>query len=505
MKDASSSLVRISTGIASLDDIICGGLPEGEIYVVNGEPGTGKTILGLHFLRSGVEADEKVLCIALSQRVQSIKQTATSVGIDPDGIVFEEFGKLQALEATEQQQTIFDTSDLELETTMTQFIEVIEAVKPRRVIFDSIAYLRMLANDKLVYRRNLLLLRDYMHNRNITIMLTDDQKLAPGDCELVSIAHGVINLSRVTTTYSQDYRYLQVSKLRGSNFQSGIHDMEITSQGMNIYHIQHQAPHLISQTPNDDKESYQPMSSGIDSFDKLIGGYLLTGTSSLLIGPSGTGKTTLASLFIHNFISQGGKASVFLFDELASTFLKRSEGLDIGLNPQDYPDQIRIRELGLSNSNPGKFRAQINEDVKEWGAKIVLIDSLTGYANSMPSNEKLVTLMHDLLIMLNRQNVLTLLVVAQHGVIGDRLEGSVDISYLADSVLLLRHFEAKGAIHKAIGVYKKRYGAHEKGIREIRFDANGIHIGDPLEQFSGILSGIPKYIGEPTKLIENDL
>lgn len=504
MSKVPEPLARVSTGIAALDEITCGGLPEGEIYVVNGAPGSGKTILGLHFLQAGAEAGEKVLCVALSQRGRSLKQTAAAVNIETSGIIFEEFSAAQALEASLPQQTVFDTSDVELEETMTRFTQVIEAVQPQRVMFDGISYLRMLANDPLVYRRNLLLLRDYMYGRNITVLLTDTQELAPGDRELVSIVHGIITLSKETSRYGQDHRYLQVAKIRGSGFQSGIHDLEISNQGMQIYPIRHQASSLLVKSSRFDKVPYQPVSTGIETLDRLIGGHLLTGTSCLLIGPSGTGKSTIASLFLHHFIQQGGKASVFLFDELASTFLERCRGLSLDLDPENYDDRVRVHELGLSNSNPGKFTHLIDHEVKEWGAKIVMIDSLTGYANAMGSTQKLITQMHDLLIALNRQNVLTFLVVAQHGVLGNQLEEDIDISYLADTVLLMRHFEAQGALHRAIGVYKKRYGGHETRLREVQLTSGEIHIGEPLDRFVGVLSGIPNYIGDTQNLMPTD-
>ena len=504
MEDTNGQIARVSTGIAALDDITCGGLPKGEIYVVNGEPGTGKTILGLHFLQAGVQAGEKTLCIALSQRVQSLQQTAAAVGVDTSGIVFEEFSTVQALEASVQQQTVFDTSDLELEETMTQLAQVIDTVQPQRVVFDGISYLRMLANDTLVYRRNLLLLRDYVYHHNITVLLTDTPQLAPGDSELVAIVHGIMTLSKETSRYGQDRRYLQVVKIRGSGFQSGIHDLEISNQGMQVYPIRHQATDFVSHLVSLKPQRYQPITSGIKSLDQLIGGHLLTGTSCLLIGPSGTGKTTVASVFMHHFVQQGGKVSLFLFDELANTFLERSRGLGIDLDPANYADQIRIHELGLSNSNPGKFTHLVDQEVQDWGAQIILIDSLTGYAGAMPSTQKLIPQMHDLLIALNRQNVLTFLVVAEHGVIGNRLAEDIDISYLADAVLLMRHFEAQGALHRAIGVYKKRYGSHETRIREVELSSDGIHIGEPLEQFVGVLSGIPNYVGDTRKLMQTN-
>ncbi len=423
MENANNELRRASTGISGLDEITHGGLPEGEIYLVNGAPGTGKTILGLNFLEAGVQAGEKVLCITLCQRLESLEQMAASVGTDTRGMIFEEFTTAQAIETTVgQQQTVFDTSEIELEETMTHFTQVIEAVQPQRVLFDGISYLRILAHDIIVYRRNLLLLQDYLCNRNITVLLTNVQEVVSGDHELVSIVHGIITLSKLTTNYGQEYRHIQLSKMRGSGFHSGIHDMEITDQGMKVYPLPNQSCDFLIDIYSSYQVSHQPISSGVESFDKLLGGSLLTGTSCLIMGPSGTGKTTLGSLFVHNFIRQGGKASVFLFDELATTFLERSRGLQINLDPSNYSDKIRIRELGLSNSSPGKFTYLISKEVNEWGAKVVFIDSLTGYANFMPSNNQFITQLHDLLITLNQQNVLTILVVAQHGIIGNRLK-----------------------------------------------------------------------------------
>lgn len=505
METANHQLARVSTGISALDEIAHGGLPKGEMYVVNGSPGTGKTILALHFLEAGAQAGETSLFVAISQRLGSIHQTADSVGIDTTNIVFREFDSAAVMMSTTQQQTVFDTSEVELADAMTELLEIMASTQPQRVVFDGIAYLRMLANNPVIYRQQLMTLRDYLAKHDVTVVLTDTEELAPGDHELVSIAYGVLSLSRASTGYSSDYRYLQINKIRGSDFDSGIHDLEITAQGMRVYPLHRQSgTGLLTQEKIEHfkQNSFsEPVESGEEQLDDLIGGSLLTGTSSLLIGPSGTGKTSIATLFANNFVGQGGKASVFLFDELASTFLTRSQ--DLGMEHMTSA-QVRIHEIGLGDVTPGKFSSWVEHDVTQWGARIVIIDSLTGYMNSMPDTRKLFTQMHELLIELSRQNVLTMLVVAQHGVIGSNLEEGVDISYLADTVLLLRHFEADGALHRAIGVYKKRYGRHEMGIREIKLGRDGISIGPPLDQFTGILSGIPNYVGESRKLIKTD-
>lgn len=485
---------RVFTGISALDDILWGGLPKGEIYLVNGAPGTGKTILALHFLQAGIDAGEKVLCIALSQRIESVKQTAKSVGIDPSKIVFHELSSVDALKSIVERQTVFDTSEIELEETMNAFTKAIETIQPDRLIFDGISCLRMLANDPLTYRQQLLIIRDYMLNKNITVLLTDDRQLVPGEGELESIAHGVISLSQEKTEYGSVHRYLRILKIRGSQYQQGSHDLEITSQGIKVYpnwqnNIGHQQPQ-------------KQITSGLAGLDTLIGGGLLTGTSCLLVGPSGTGKTSIASLFANNFANQGGKVAIFLFDELLSTFLRRSKGLGIEIEQFVEQDLIRCHEISLSNISPGKFADSVRQEVVDWGADIVIIDTLTGYLNSMPDSKKLVVQMHELLNYLSCRGVLSFLLVAQHGVVGPNLDMPVDISYLADTVLLLRHFEAEGALRQAISVYKKRYGNHERRIRELRFQPGSIEIGKPLNQFSGILSGNPAYRGKTQNLFD---
>ncbi len=496
MQSTSDDLSRVSTGIPLLDRIICGGLPRGELYVVNGEPGVGKTVLALHFLKAGVEAGETALCIALSQRVESLRQTAASVGIDTTNILFRELSSAEALESLTTRQTVFDTSEFDLENTMASFTQAIESVHPQRVVFDSISYLRMLASNPLSYRRQLLILRDYMASRDITVLLTDTPELAPGNSELIALAHGVLTLSIDTTTSGSDYRYLKIAKIRGSGYQQGIHNVEISEQGMQVYPLY----------GHGSEPEHQPLdcqvTSGTSELDELLGGGLLSGTSCLLLGPSGAGKTSIATMFAHNLIQQGGKASVFLFDELATTFLARSQGLSIGFDSDKHSGQFRLHELGLGNITPGKFAYLVEQDVMEWGAKIIVIDSLTGYLNAMPNSKMLLTQMHELMKALSRQGVLTILIVGQHGVLGSDTNQDVDISYLADTVLMLRYFEAAGTLRRAISVYKKRYGTHEQGIREMRMNSNGVQVGDLLDQFTGILSGQPTYVGSARELIE---
>ncbi|MGB3767672.1 MAG: ATPase domain-containing protein [Phormidesmis sp.] len=508
MIGSNSPFPRDSTGIDTLDEILRGGLPKGEMYVVNGAPGTGKTTLALHFLCAGAAKKEKVLCLALSQRVQSLEESAKSVALDTSGITFRDLSTVDSLRALSEQQTIFDTSEIELADTLAAIIEMLEAEQPDRVVFDGIAYLRLLANDRLIYRQQVFKLRDYIAPREITLMLTDTQELAPGDNELNAMAHGVIDLSMNTTLHGSDHRYLRVAKMRGSGFEPGKHDMEISDRGVRVYrsHRDTSVEAVSAETLAKGAigKAAQIISSGLPSLDKLVGGGLQTGTTCLFIGPSGTGKTSMTTLFAHSFAQQGGKVSIFLFDELAETFELRSRGLGMDVTKLVKQDQIRLRELSFGDVTPGKFASLVDRDVDDWGAGIVIIDTLTGYLNSMPTNARLISQMHELMMSLNRRGVLTFLVVAQHGVIGPSLEETVDISYLADTVLLLRHFEAKGAIRQAVSVYKKRYGAHEKQIREVRLRPGSIQIGESLSQFSGILSGTPQYTGEGKDLLRDD-
>lgn len=490
-------LNRVSTGISALDLITNGGLPKGELYLVTGVPGTGKTILALHFLEAGVRAGEKVLCISLSQRAQSVKETARSVGIDTSQMLFHELSSADALKSLVERQTVFDTSEIELEETMTAFTEAIEDAKPDRVIFDGISYLRMLANDPLTYRQQLLTIRDYMADKEITVMLTDDRQLVPGSGELESIAHGAVLLSQEKTEYGSVHRYLRILKIRGTGFQQGSHDLEITDRGIKVY------PNW-QEIADTQKLKGRLVTSGLAELDTLIGGGLLTGTSCLLIGPSGTGKTSIATLFASNFASEGGKVAIFLFDELLNTFLDRSKNLGMEIEQFKDRDLVRCHEISLGDLSPGKFADLVKREVRDWGAGMVIIDTLTGYVKSMPDSKKLVAQMHELSNYLSRQGVLSFLVVAQHGVVAPNLDVPVDISYLADAVLLLRHFEAEGALRQAVNVYKKRYGDHERRIRELRFGTDSIEVGEPLAQFSGILSGTPAFQGKAHNLLETD-
>lgn len=494
---------RVSTGLKVLDEILHGGLPGGEMYVVNGAAGAGKTTLALHFLKAGVTNGEKVLCLALAQRVESLQQAAQSISLDTSGITFEDLSTVAAIKALTERQTIFDTSEVELVETMRALMEKIEAGQPRRVVFDGVSQLRMLADNPMTYRQQLFMLRDYMASRDITVVLTDSQEVASGDCELMNMAHGLITLSVETTDHGSDHRYLRVSKLRGSDYAPGLHDLEIGDAGLQIYQSHRQARGMrLADADAVHMSDLELRASGLDSLDKLLSGGLMPGTTCLMMGPSGTGKTSISTLFIDSFTKQGGKASIFLFDESIDTFLRRSQGLGMDLIPAIKSNLIHLYELSFGDITPGKFSSLIKQDVEDWGAGIVAIDTLTGYLNAMPSKARLVAQMHELMRRLNQQGVLTFLIVAQHGVLGLSMDGSIDISYLADTVLLLRHFEVAGELRQAISVYKNRSGVHEKHICEVMLKPGGIEISEPLGQLAGVLSGLPRYINNTDGTME---
>lgn len=485
---------RLPTGLDTLDKILHGGLPAGELYVVNGSPGAGKTTLALHFLQAGAIAGEKVLCIALVQRVDSIQQTAKSVGLDISNVTFCDLSTMSALRQLSQRQTIFDTSEVELVETMRAIVETIEAEKPSRVVFDGISQLRMLSSNPLTYRQQLFMLRDYMNTNEITVLLTDAQDAASGDQELVSMAHGVITLMVETTAHGSAHRFLKISKMRASAYEPGMHDIEIDEGGLQVYQShRHTEGVKLANRQSITLAEPQLRDTGIPNLDSLINGGLHSGTTCLMLGPSGTGKTSIATVFAYRMATTGGKASIFLFDESIETFLRRSRGLGMDLAPLIESDNLHLHELSFGSITPGKFASLIDQDVEKWGARVVAIDTLTGYLNAMPTKARLISQMHELMRRLNQRGVLTLLMVAQHGVIGLSMNVSVDISYLADTVLLFRHFEAEGELRQAISVYKNRYGAHGKQICEVKLQPGGILVSESLGEFTGILSGLPRY------------
>jgi circadian clock protein KaiC len=481
---------RLSTGIDGLDDILSGGLPKGHLYLVEGDPGTGKTTIALQYLIEGIRIGEKGMYVTLSESKLELEQVARSHGWDISSIVIYEMIPSDEDLSPEAQYTVFHPSEVELADTITAILKQIEAVDPQRVVFDSLSEFRMLARDPLKYRRQILALKRYFAGRNCTVLLLDDRTAegSTNDLQLQSIAHGVIKMQSLERDFGIKRRRLEVHKLRGSYYREGYHDYTIRTGGVAVY------PRLIASehSPGFDR---RPLLSGLSELDDLLRGGLDTGTSSLLIGPAGCGKSTIALRYAYSAAMRGEKAVIFTFDESLDTLIGRAKHL--GIDPTELIESgmLEIHQVNPAELSPGEFVSRIRRLVDEESLRVVVIDSMNGFLNAMPHEQFLAMQLHELLAYLGQQGIATLLTLAQHGLFGPTVS-SMDISYLADTVLLFRYFERAGSIRKAISVLKKRSGTHERTIRELIFDENGIRVGPPLDDFEGVLTGTPTYTGK---------
>ena len=485
---------RASTGIEGLDRILGGGYPTQEIYLIEGEPGTGKSLAGIHFLRAGAELGETCLLITLSQSKEAITRLAASHGWSMDGIDVYEISTGNLVPGLAEEQVIFPTADVELGEMMSAVRDAFEAIKPTRVVFDAVSELRLLSNDAGRYQRQLFILKELFANRGATVLFLDNQPVHPGHSELQHLAFGVILLNHVPTSYGNERRQLRVLKVRGIRYDDGVHDFRICTGGLKVF------PRL--RTSKRLHNAWGAHESGIVEIDRMLGGGLAEGSSTLFLGPSGTGKSSLASHYVYAAAERGERSIIFLFDERPETFIHRTEGIGMAIQRHLDSGTVTLREIDTGEVSPGEFADLVRGEVHDRGVRIVVIDSLTGYMSAMPDERVLITQMHELLTFLSSQTVLSILIVAQHGVLGPTLGGPVDVSYLADTVLLLRHFEADGAIRRAISVFKKRYGSHGHGIREFQITSNGMEVGAPLTGFRGVLSGIPSFEGPDTSLMD---
>jgi circadian clock protein KaiC len=483
-----SAAARMGTGVEGLDDILEGGFPANRIYLLEGEPGTGKTTFALQFLMEGARRGEAGLYITLSDTNVELEEVAASHGWSLDGLQIYELVPPEDSLKPESQYTIFHPSEIELGETTSAVLEEVERTKPRRVVFDSLSEMRLLAHDPLRFRRRILALKQYFAGRQSTVLLLDDKVYDGQDLQVQSLAHGVVSLEHLAVEYGAARRRLRIIKLRGSRFRGGYHDFNIETGGVVVF------PRLVAAEHHHKfvKESIQ---SGVKELDSLLGGGLDRGTSTLVMGPAGSGKSTLAAQFAVAAAARGERAAVFIFDELRETFIARSAG--IGIDMQSYVDNglLTIQQIDPAELSPGEFAHSVRRSAERGGARVIVIDSLNGYLNAMPDECFLIIQMHELLTYLNQRGVVTLLVMAQHGFFGNAMATPVDMSYLADGVLMLRYFEAGGAVHRALSVVKKRTGAHERTIRELEITAEGIHIGRPLTEFQGVLTGVPVYGG----------
>lgn len=486
---------RATTGVPGLDDVLNGGLPEDHLYLIEGDPGSGKTTLAMQFLLDAHARGEPVLYVTLSESIRELKAIARSHGWRLDGIeCFEVIPPPESL-MPEDQYTVFHPGDVELGTTLKNVLETVERVKPARVVFDSLSEIRLLARDLSRYRRQILALKQFFASRHCTALLLDDRpRTDQSDTTVLSIVHGVIRLERMPREYGAKRRRLEVVKLRGLKFHDGYHDYDIRTGGLVVHPRLAALKHGAAKTEDGSI-------SGIGALDQLLGGGLDRGTSTLMAGPAGCGKSSIAIQYAAAAAERGELASVYLFDEGLTTLFKRSRGLGQDLSTYVDRGTLDIQQLDPAELSPGDFIDQIRNAVEARDLRVLVIDSLNGFLNAMPGEHLLIVQLHELLSYLNQRGVVTILVMAQYGILGASMESPVDISYLADTVILLRYFEAAGKVRKAISVVKKRSGGHEETVRELQIGPGRILVGDPLVQFQGVLSGIPKYVGSVEELM----
>lgn len=475
-----------SSGIAGLDDVLGGGFTPQRLYLIEGVPGSGKTTLALQFLMEGVRQNEPVLYVTLSESEQEVHEVADSHGWTLDGITIREIIPSEQSLNSDEQYTMFHPSEVELSETTKTILGDVERIKPRRVVFDSLSEFRLLSSSALRFRRQILALKQFFSNQECTVLLLDDLTATDRDLQVQSIAHGVILLEQLSPDYGRERRRLRVIKYRGREFRGGYHDYLIQRGGIEVY------PRLVA-AEHRRFSGHETMQSGIGALDSLLGGGLEQGTSTLIVGAAGTGKSTVAAQFATASAACGQRAAFFIFDESIDTLLTRTTGLGIDLRKYVDAGQITIQPVDPAELSPGEFTHQIRQAVEQQGASIIVIDSLNGYLNAMPGERFLTIQLHELLMYLSHQGVATLLIGAHQGLIGGAMVTPVDASYLADTVILMRYFEAQGEVRQAISVMKKRGGHHERTIREFRMINNHLEIGEPLRSFRGVMSGMPFY------------
>ncbi len=474
---------RAKTGVPGLDEVLHGGLISKRLYLIDGNPGAGKTTFALQFLLEGRRADEKCLYVTLSETKQELEEGAQSHGWDLTGIDIIELLATERELQGDEQLTMLPPSEVELGETTRSIIEAIERIEPTRMVLDSLSELRLLAQSSLRYRRQILALKQFFIGRQCTVVLLDDRTAEGPDLQLHSIAHGVIALDSTSPAYGQTHRQVEVIKFRGSDFVSGYHDFAIRQGGLRVF------PRLVS-SQHALEFPKQSIKSGVAALDTLLGGGIDRGSSTLLIGPPGSGKSTIAVQYAVAAAQREDHAAAFLFDETKTAMLTRSGGVGMQIVEGEGDGQIEIHQIDPAAISPGEFADMVRASVAR-GAKVVVIDSLNGYLNTMPQNNFLTAQLHELLSYLNLQGVATFLIVAQSGIMGSNMSSPVDASYLADSVVMLRYFEHSGAVKKAISVLKKRTGGHEGSIRELAFSKSGIHLSEPLMMLRGVLTGVP--------------
>ena len=480
---------RCLSGLEGLDDILCGGFPCGGFYLVQGDPGSGKTTLALEFLLEGLRQGQTVFYITLSETKRELLQVARSHGWSLDKMRVLDLSAVEKLMRPEAQTTVFHPSEVELAKLSQLLLDEVRKVQPDRVAFDSLSEFRLMAETDLRYRRQLLNLKQQFARYKSTVLLIDDKMTTSGvdvDPHVLSLAHGVIEMEQISPDYGVSRRRLRVIKLRGIKFREGYHDYIIQTGGLRVF------PRLVAAEHHVDFQR-KPVSSGIREFDQLLGGGLDRGTTTLILGAVGTGKSTIALQCASQMAGKGERGIVFAFDETREIIRARAKSLEMDIGRHIQSGLIALQQVDPAELSPGEFANRIRQAVTA-GCRLVVIDSLNGYLNAMPGEKYLNNQLHELTSYLNQQGVVTILIVAQHGLI-TAAEAPVDLSYLSDTVILLRFFEAAGAVKQSVAVIKKRSGYHEKTIREFMLERGGIRVGEPLKEFQGVLTGVPVFHG----------
>ncbi|HVT96797.1 MAG TPA: ATPase domain-containing protein [Acidobacteriaceae bacterium] len=481
---------RLKTGIDGLDDILHGGFPAGHLYLIEGDPGTGKTTLALQFLLEGIRRGERVLYITLSESATELRQVGRSHGWSLETLEIAEMIPPDDDLRPEAQYTVFHPSEVELADTIASILKKIDEIQPQRLVFDSLAELRMLARDPLKYRRQILALKRHLSGGNITVLMLDDRTSnSNDDLQLQSIAHGVIVMQGLGRDYGIRRRRLEIHKLRGSAFREGYHDYVIRTGGLDIF------PRLIAAEHKPDFRR-SPVASGLPHLDDLLRGGIDTGTSTLLTGPAGCGKSTVAFHYAYAAAMRGEKAMIFTFDESRATLTDRARGLGMDPEPVLQSGRLQVQQVDPAELSPGEFVSRIRRLVDDGHLSVLVIDSMNGLLNAMPDEQYLAMQFHELFSYLGQQGIATIITLAQAGVIGTAMSAPVDVSYLADTILLFRYFERAGEIRQAISVVKKRSGSHERTIRELFMEPGRVSVGNPLSEFEGVLTGVPRLIAK---------
>jgi circadian clock protein KaiC len=484
----------VATGVPGLDYVMAGGYARASLHLIEGAPGAGKTTLALQFLMDGRERGERGLYVSLSETRAELIRSSESHGWSLDGIDIFELVPPELTLDTKRDQTVLYASDLELGETVDMVMKEVERLKPQRVVFDSVAEIRLLSQSALRHRRQILALKHFLLQRGCTTLFLDDLTQEIEETSLHSLAHGVVRLQQTPLQFGGDRRRLRIFKLRGRNFKGGYHDFAIRKGGVIVY------PRLVAAEHHTDYSDAEPVTSGLAELDRLLGGGLDRGTGTLIIGPAGSGKSSLTLQFIRTAMDRGEKVLVIAFDETRRVLMKRGMGLGVDLARYEGEGLLCLEHIDPAELSPGELTAMIRAHV-EAGVSMVVLDSLSGYQNAMPEETFLTLQMHELLSYLGQQGVVTLMILAQHGLIGP-MQTTIDLTYLSDAVVLLRFFEAQGRVRRALSVLKKRTGGHETTIREFLIDARGLRVGPVLDEFQGVLTGVPSFSGVPSSLMQ---